>query len=435
MAKRKITPGFWWDTDKGIGYVDFRAGGRKGHRVRTTIDHLGYKEALKRFGELRDQALKAARSPRSIPTLSQYWSDFPRLRPIKPSTRECYEYMLHARIFPILGSVRLDRITPAKVLDFRSTIMTDEISAATVNRYVTIVRMLLSEARLRGILSHHPVPPGTVPPLKEAEITVAYLSPSEREALLRAFMTRPDSAPTSPAGRRLGPVKQGLASPLERRYGGGRRGDSESTGEAFERFQAARSLFVCALDTGLSRSDLINLDWHKVDLENRLIRTARTKTGVPVTIPMTKRLLAELQAIGSHPAGTLVFRTVAGGRWAEAIIKRYFKTAKTLAGITRHVPVPRHATRLRQLARPGRGESLRDRPAPRPHVHADDHAVCPLAPGQPQGGDRLVARTVIVPAGRQPRQRSQQRHAHSRVLADANGGRYDAVSATAGHPF
>jgi len=125
-------------------------------------------------------------------------------------------------------------------------------------------------------------------------------------------------------------------TPWERRYGGGRRGDSEAAGEAFQRFHAAKPLFVCALDTGLSRSDLINLDWQQVDLENRLIRAARTKTGVQVSIPMTKRLHAELQAIGPHPAGTLVFRTVAGGRWAEAIIKRYFKTAKALAGIARH---------------------------------------------------------------------------------------------------
>ena len=335
MAKRKITPGFWWDPDKGIGYVDFRAGGRAGHRVRTTIDHLGYKDALKRFGEIREKALKAARSPRSIPTLGQYWKDFPRLRPLKESTKVAYEYMLNARIVPVLGHLRLDRITPAKVLEFRSAIMTDEISAATVNRYVTIIRMLLSEARLRGILSYHPVPAGTVPPLKEAEITVAYLSPSEREALLGGFDNEPAFRAYVGSKQRLGPVKQGLASPWERRYGGGRRGDSEAAGEAFQRFHAAKPLFVCALDTGLSRSDLINLDWQQVDLENRLIRTARTKTGVQVSIPMTKRLLAELQAMGPCPAGTLVFRTVAGGRWAEAIIKRYFKTAKALAGITR----------------------------------------------------------------------------------------------------
>ena len=130
-------------------------------------------------------------------------------------------------------------------------------------------------------------------------------------------------------------MKVGGAAPAERRYGGGRRGDSEGTGRAFLRFNAARPLFLCALDTGLTRGDLIDLRWYQVDLSSNLIRIRRAKTGVPVHLPMTARLATELRALARGDDQAHVFLTLAGEPWSEIMLRRYFDIAKAVAGITR----------------------------------------------------------------------------------------------------
>lgn len=331
----RVAPGFWWDADNRVGYADFRVGGRKGRRVRAAFSDVSYREALRLFGELRDKEKESPASSTSLPSLESYWKEYGRLRSIKDSTREDYGGMLKTRVFPELGALRIDRITPARLLEFRSKLLTERISPATINRHLGLVRMLLNEARLRGLLRSHPVPPGAVPPLKEPEVVVAYLSPSERKALLEAFDDEEAFRARLASNRHLGPVKVGRQSPEPRRYGGGPRADTDAPHDSFERFRAAKPLFLCALDSGLSRSDLIGLSWHQVDLEGRTIRTSRTKTGTPVVMPMTNRLheaLATLQNTGPHDP---VFRTHAGGRWSEVILKRYFTIAKELARIER----------------------------------------------------------------------------------------------------
>jgi integrase len=100
-------------------------------------------------------------------------------------------------------------------------------------------------------------------------------------------------------------------------------------------FQSARPLVLCSLDTGLTRGDLIDLRWYQVDLSSNLIRIRRSKTGVPVHIPMTARLAAELGALPRGEDQANVFVTLAGERRSETMVRRYFDIAKAIAGITR----------------------------------------------------------------------------------------------------
>jgi hypothetical protein len=83
--------------------------------------------------------------------------------------------------------------------------MEADLSSAMVNRYITIIRMLLSEARLRGLLKDHPIPAGIIPPLNEPEVVVAYLSPTERESLLAAFDDEAGFRDRINCSRHLGP--------------------------------------------------------------------------------------------------------------------------------------------------------------------------------------------------------------------------------------
>jgi integrase len=335
VPKKKIAPGFWWDADARIGFADFRVGGRRGRRVRAVFTDLTYRAALSAFGDLQRAEKDSPATARELPTFKAYWTDYPRLRPIKASTRKLYGYMLDARLFGEIADVRIDRITTGRILELRSRLMASDLSPASVNRHITLVRMLLNEARLRGLLREHPVPSGAVRPLKEPAPVIAYLSSSERAAFLAAFDDESAFRGHVASGQRMGPVRIGAQSPRARRYGGGPRGDSEAAGEAFRRFQAAKPLFLCALDTGLSRADLISLSWHQVDLESRTIRASRTKTGVSLVLPMTSRLHETLRRLAPGKSHEPVFKTAAGERWSEVSLKRYFALAKTLSGTTR----------------------------------------------------------------------------------------------------
>lgn len=335
MAKKKVAPGFWWNASTKVGYVDFRVGGRSGFRVRHKIEGLNYQDALKEFGRIKESAREKAIAPSSIPVFHEYWAQYPRLRPLKPATKRSYTYMLEARIFPALGGRRLDCITPSIVLDFRSKLVAGGVTPATANRHVTLIRMLLNEAWQRSVIPTNPIPAASVKPLKEAPPVVAYLSAEERDAFLGAFDDEAGFRADVEARREMGPIVSSRAAVIPRRCGGGLRGDSEATGRAFERFRSAGPCFLCAIDAGLSRLDLIKLQWGSVDLDAGLIRFIREKTLVQVSIPITNRLKRVLHEPGPGKPEEPVFTTADGNPWSEMTLRRYFRVAKRIAGIDR----------------------------------------------------------------------------------------------------
>ena len=335
MAKRKVAPGFWWDAEEEVGYVDLRPRGRGSLRVQRVLRQMGYRDALAEFARIRDEAARQRTGPRQAPTLRQYLAERGRLRQLRQSTAKNHAYMLDNRILPAFGDLRLTRITAAKVVEFRAAMLQEGVSPATANRHVFLLRAILNEARQRGVIADHPIPSGALTALPESPPLPTYLSDDKRNAFLAAFENEDGFRRHVEEKRKLGPVKLGAGAPAERRYGGGRRGVSDGTGRAFLRFHAAQPLFLCALDTGLTRGDLIDLRWYQVDLSSGLIRIRRAKTGVPVHVPMTARLAAELGALPHGGDQDHVFLTLAGERWPEIMLRRYFDIAKAIAGITR----------------------------------------------------------------------------------------------------
>ena len=96
---------------------------------------------------------------------------------------------------------------------------------------------------------------------------------------------------------------------------------------------AFHRLLVVACESGLSRGDLLALDWSSVSLSEGLLRVARLKTGVESVIPLSAACRAAL-----GPQGTgLVFRTARGRGIGVSALNRAWRAAKAAAGIERRL--------------------------------------------------------------------------------------------------
>jgi integrase len=102
------------------------------------------------------------------------------------------------------------------------------------------------------------------------------------------------------------------------------------------RTQWSKPLFVLALYTGLRRSDLRFLKWESVDRSAGVIRLMMRKTKRPVLLPIVPRVRAALDKCRKRQVmSAYVLLTPDGKPYSESTIKRYFKTAKQIAGINR----------------------------------------------------------------------------------------------------
>jgi len=58
-----------------------------------------------------------------------------------------------------------------------------------------------------------------------------------------------------------------------------------------------KKVFILALESGLSRQEILDLRWSQVDFENRTLQSTRQKTGVSRKIPMSNTLYSLLQEL------------------------------------------------------------------------------------------------------------------------------------------
>lgn len=115
-----------------------------------------------------------------------------------------------------------------------------------------------------------------------------------------------------------------------------------------------RAIIICGIDTGMRSGEMFKLKWREVDLEGRRISLVafNTKTETPRVVPITKRLLAEMERLwhGSvRDRESLVFGIVTN-------IKRSWKSACDVAGIRGATPHDlRHTAATRMI---GQGMEL-----------------------------------------------------------------------------
>ncbi len=240
--------------------------------------------------------------------------------------------MLTHHLLPVLGNIRLDRITIAHLEDFLTVMQRKtygaekkQYSNATINTCLHLVRSILKHAWRRRVLSEYPLReklPLLPDPVVQNELNVA-----ERDTFLDRF--------DNDAGFRSHFTTTALAKRTNRKHHPPNAASNFVT-YAFERLQWSKPLFVLALYTGLRRSDLRLLKWTSVDLNAGVIRLVMRKTKRPVLLPIVPRVREALDTCRKRTVmSEYVLLTPEGKPYSESTIKRYFTTAKAIAGITR----------------------------------------------------------------------------------------------------
>ncbi len=121
-----------------------------------------------------------------------------------------------------------------------------------------------------------------------------------------------------------------------RKFGFGPNPDSDATRERFERFRSLKPIFVVAIETGLRKMDLLNLEWAQVDLDGGFIRLLMKKTKRWAVVPISALCRTAIDECRSRAVvSRYVFVNKDGTRVADITLRRAFLRAKCIAGITR----------------------------------------------------------------------------------------------------
>jgi integrase len=212
--------------------------------------------------------------------------------------------------------------------------MLGECSPAYVNNCARTMKALMNHAVKRQLIAASPLTEKIRfedVPLPELE-----LNDAERVAFLGAFDDLCGFKEDVVRRRRDAHVVTSEHFSTPRKFGFGPNLDSEATRERFARFRSLKPIFIVAIETGLRKMGLLNLEWTQVDLDGGFIRLLMKKTKKWVVVPISMLCRAALEecrrrrVVSRH-----VFVNHDGTRVADITLRRAFLRAKRIAGITR----------------------------------------------------------------------------------------------------
>ena len=141
-------------------------------------------------------------------------------------------------------SLEVNNIKPKDIEAFKEHLKTNKNNQnSTVNKYLNTMKKMFNLAIANKLINHNPF--NDVKNLKEPNYKVRYLTPDEESRLFDVI----DSG-----------------------------------------YQHIKPIIVCALHTGMRKSEILNLKWCNVDMEYRFIELLETKSGKSRRIPISDTL-------------------------------------------------------------------------------------------------------------------------------------------------
>lgn len=231
---------YWW-----IDYYD--AEGRR-HRKKAAPDYQTAKLILRNTqtaiakGEVLGVRAEGLRLRDFVER--KYWPTVKAT--LAPTWAERSRYILDRIILPRFGGMKLSGLRQEEIEAWYAERL-GQVRASTANKELARLKHLLNRAAKWGYLKSNPAK--AVTKAKEPPGRIRYLTPEERETLLR------EANPT------------------------------------------LRLCILAALHTGARRSELLRLTWADVDMKARTINFRHTKNGEARTVPMTDTLREALRSL------------------------------------------------------------------------------------------------------------------------------------------
>jgi integrase len=334
-------PGFSYNPKKHLAHFSLyvpKTGGKL--RRERTVHASSREEAIRLWQAFRDEirgkpiAPEPPAQPRAI-TLAAFVTDY--LEKIcarrAEKTLAIYRTIVFTRLIPYFGEKPLDAIRSCDVEDFMAA-MLGECSPAYVNNCARTMKALMNHAVKRQLIATSPLTEKIRfedVPLPELE-----LNDDERLAFLGAFDDERGFKQDVAKRRRDAHVVTSEHFKTPRKFGFGPNPDSDTTRERFERFRSLKPIFVVAIETGLRKMDLLNLEWSQVDLDGGFIRLLMKKTRKWAVVPISKLCRSALdECRARRVVGRYIFANHDGTRVADITLRRAFLRAKRIAAITR----------------------------------------------------------------------------------------------------
>src|ERR1044071_319797 len=252
-------------------------------------------------------------------------------RKMAATSRERAAIIITNHLSPAFGSMFVSAIRPFHVERFMNSRVDAGANPSTVNREWNVMKAILNYGERMELIEANPLRRGSVATFKVADAKLVYFEPEEWQRFISAFDDADAWQLHVATLRRLGPVKVGEQG--ERRYGAGRRLDSDATADYLRRLRATVPVFQTLLFTGCRLGEILSLRWSDVDLSRNTLTVIQQKTRKQKVLPIEsdlRTLFASLpRGIGNAP----VFKRSDGQPFSAIEVQRAFAVARKLSGI------------------------------------------------------------------------------------------------------
>jgi integrase len=195
------------------------------------------KEAIKKLKKACQEQEKGALIVGPQHTVAQYldyWLSVYKQK-IRPRTYERYEQIIRLHLVPVLGKIKLDKLSPQHIQSLYTKKLEEGLSANTVLVIHGMLHKALRSAMRWGILGQNVCDRVDVP--RKTTFEIHPLTPKQVQDFIEVIQGHPNEA-----------------------------------------------LFILAIATGMRRGEIAGLKWQDVDLESGTLRVQRALTRVPTSM-------------------------------------------------------------------------------------------------------------------------------------------------------
>lgn len=160
------------------------------------------------------------------------------------------------------GDKKLKEFTPFIIEQYRQYRKKLGMKGATINREIGVLRRMMTMAENYGWINYNPAVKRYIKPLKVENKKIKILDKQEVATLLKC---------------------------------------------CYVECEFLKPIFLCALHTGMRKSEILQLEWENVDIEQQLITILKQKNGKKSEIPISSPLLLEFKKLKLQKSSKYVF--------------------------------------------------------------------------------------------------------------------------------